>query len=489
MASNSGVRKTSSHKDKEILSRLIELEEGANNNTISPQKVASGAVQKSVPQGHHPTDGSSEAYDYAPSDSDPTDTARLSPPSNDSVIQSIERDATPSDRDDTPMPDTGLANQTETGSSLSGHQHPSMTSYSRNQTSLSPNFRSDDELQDPELLASLDPSDDDEETDAIVDGWGTLRRSTFVILQYGPRHGARYKVKYRNGYTNDGMNNISDPTLRISLLKTGPGNRSWRYTKHNVVGIYGIASEERDPNKIYMSDPCTWLKIKWRDLRVEDTQKMQNSCSWIPISSFIRFCKGKRAAYAKIKEVWNKQEERYQRVLQSDSGGAERRTEDRSPTPFPLGSAARQSPERQGASHLSAPAIQIFPPRQHQSPPSNAHVHPGQGSLSNPINIDRDETHYTSASSGISRESTVNPQAGPKLSIGGSAILNKEHFIAERAEEEGWHNMDERTRAIQKTIAEALYHVYQDTVAATRRAQGPVVGSILPEAETAVAAY
>ena len=62
---------------------------------------------------------------------------------------------------------------------------------------------------DPELLASLDPSEDDEETDAVVDGWGKLRGSTFVILQYGPRHGARYKFKYRNGYTNDNMNDIS----------------------------------------------------------------------------------------------------------------------------------------------------------------------------------------------------------------------------------------------------------------------------------------
>jgi hypothetical protein len=40
-----------------------------------------------------------------------------------------------------------------------------------------------DRPEDPELLASLDPSDDGDETDAIVDGWGTLRRSTFVHPQ------------------------------------------------------------------------------------------------------------------------------------------------------------------------------------------------------------------------------------------------------------------------------------------------------------------
>ncbi|KAJ5052458.1 hypothetical protein NUH16_011151 [Penicillium rubens] len=478
MASKSGVNKGSTPKERN-LSQLVDFEEGANNNSISSKKVASAAAQASVSQGRHPANDSPEAHDdgqfFAPSDG--------------SVVPSIERDATPPDRGETQMPDAGLSDQTEAGPRSSGHQRPSTASHSQNQTGLSPNSRGDNEPHDSELLASLDPSDDDEETDAIVDGWGTLRRSTFVILQYGPRHGARYKAKYRNGYTNDGMNNISDRTLRISQLKTGPGNRSWRYTKHNVVGIYGVASEQRDPNKKYKSDPCTWLKIKWRDLRVEDTEKMQSSCSWIPRSDFIRFCNGKRAADAKIEEVWNKQEERYLRILQSDTEGTGRRTEDRSPTPCPLGTAARQSPERQSASRLSTPARQIPLPGQHESLPSNAHLHTGQGSPSNPINIDRDETPYTPASSDATPKSNVNPQAEPKLSIGGSAILNEDEFIAEKAKEEGWHNMDEHQRQTRETIAKALYHLYLDTVAKAARAQDSVVGSAIPGAGAAVAAH
>ncbi|KAI1828798.1 hypothetical protein DTO027I6_10178 [Penicillium roqueforti] len=486
MASKSGVTKSSPPKDKNR--HLIELEEGANKSSISSTKIASAAAQASVLQGRHPADDSSEAHDDGQfNNSVPIDPARFSPPSDGSVIQSIERDATPIDTHDTPMHDVGLANQAEAGSSSSGHQHPSAASHSQNQTGLSPHTRGPIEPQDLELLVSLDPSDDDEETDAVVDGWGTLRRSTFVILQYGPRHGARYKAKYRNGYTNDGMNNISDQSLRISQLKTGPGNRSWRYTKHNVVGIYGVASEERDPNKEYKSDPCTWLKIKWRDLTEDDSKTVQLSCSWIPRSDFIRFCNGKRAADAKIKEVWNKQEERYLRVLQSDTG---RVTEDRSPTPCPLGSAARQSPERQGTSRFSTPAIHVPPPRQHESPPFNAHLNPGQGSLSHPIHLDRDESPHTPASSGATPKLDVNaPQAEPKLSTGRSAILNEDQFIAEKEKEENWDDMDEHARDIRKTMAKALYHVYLDAVATTTRAQGPVAGSIIPEAGAAVAAH
>ena len=489
MASKSGVNKSSPPKERN-LSQLVDFEEGANNNSISSKKVASAAAQASVSQGRHSANDSPEAHgDSQGNRSGPTDQASFSPPSDGSVVPSIERDATPPDRGDTQMPDAGLADQTEAGPRSSGHQRPSTASHSQNQSGLSPNSRGDNEPEDPELLASLDPSDDGEETDAIVDGWGTLRRSTFVILQYGPRHGARYEAKYRNGYTNDGMNNISDPTLRISQLKTGPGNRSWRYTKHNVVGIYGVASEQRDPNKSYKSDPCTWLKIKWRGLRVEDTEKMQNSCSWIPRCDFIRFCNGKRAADAKIEEVWNKQEERYLRILESDTGGTGGRTEDRSPTPCPLGSAARQSPGRQSDSRLSTPARQTPPRGQHGSLPSNAHLHPGQGSQSNPINIDRDGTHYTPASFDATSKSNVNPQAEPKLSIGGSAILNQDGFIAEKAEEEGWENMDEDQRKTRETMAKALYHVYVDTVAKAARAQDPVVGSAIPGVGAAVAAH
>ena len=272
------------------------MEELAKRNSMSSAKAKSAAEQVNLSEGPRPTDNSSDIHDSdQPSNIGPIDQANSSLPSHSSVVESIERD-------DTPMHDAGSVHQAGEGSSSNIHERPSMAGHPQNRTDLSPEARGASESRDPELLASLDPSNDDEEGDGIVDGWGTLRRSTFVILQYGPRHGARYKAKYRNGYTNDDMNNISDRTLRISQLKDGPGNRSWRYTKHNVVGIYGVASEERkDPNKTYKSDPCVWLKIKWKNLKSEDTDKMQGLCSWIPRSDFVRFCNGKRRQKEKSK--------------------------------------------------------------------------------------------------------------------------------------------------------------------------------------------
>lgn len=76
------------------------------------------------------------------------------------------------------------------------------------------------------------------------------------------------------------MNSISESSLRISRIKVSPRSKVWWYTKNNIVGIYGIASEERkNLNKKYKSDPCTWLKIKWKDLMLKDTDKMQDSYS------------------------------------------------------------------------------------------------------------------------------------------------------------------------------------------------------------------
>ncbi|KAJ5277464.1 hypothetical protein N7534_003552 [Penicillium rubens] len=168
MASKSGVNKSPRPKERD-LSHLVDFEERVNNNSISYEKVASGAAQASVSYGRHPVN---DSPDGGQGDrSGPTDLANFSPPSDGSVVPSIERDATPPDRCDTQMPDAGLADQTEAGPRSSGHQRPSTASHSQNQSGLSPNSRGDNEPKDPELLATLDPSDDGEETDAMwMDG-------------------------------------------------------------------------------------------------------------------------------------------------------------------------------------------------------------------------------------------------------------------------------------------------------------------------------
>jgi hypothetical protein len=75
------------------------------------------------------------------------------------------------------------------------------------------------------------------------------------------------------------------------------------YSKHDVVGITRLLWKKETIRIKDRSDPFTWLKVKWKVLRLDDTGKLQLSCFWVSKSDFIRFCNGKRAAGAKIKEV------------------------------------------------------------------------------------------------------------------------------------------------------------------------------------------
>lgn len=477
MASNSGVNKSSTSNTKGNKSHLPEMVELAEGGRLPRGLMESADAQASFSQKPLPTDNSSHTHDGGQLDDNGLiDQANSPQPPPSPVVKSIEID-------DTPMHDAG------TGSSSSGHERPPAAGHSHNQDDLSPSARGTTEPDEPELLATLDPSNDEEEGDALIDGWGTLRGSAFVILQYGPRHGARYKFKYRHGYTNASMNSISESSLRISQIKLSPRSKGWRYTKNNVVGIYGVASEERkNPNKKYKSDPCTWLKIKWKDLRSEDTDKMQNSCSWIPRSDFIRFCNGKSAADAKIKEIWDKQEERYQRVLQSDTG---RGSEDRSPTPCPLGSAARQSLEREHTQRLNSPATQFLSAGQPRiPPPPTAQLRARQGASTNPINLDGDEAPHNPVSSGAAVNSNTNAvQNKPNVAIGQRAIRTEAEFMAEWKEKKGWDDLNDNQREACLTVAKAMYDLYQDTIAQNMEPQGTVNTPIGQRPGVAVAAH
>ncbi|KAJ5471536.1 hypothetical protein N7530_008893 [Penicillium desertorum] len=189
---------------------------------------------------------------------------------------------------------------------------------------------------------------------------------------------------------------------------------------------------------------------------------MQRSCSWIPRSGFIRFCNGKRAADARSKRSGiNKKN-----AISACYRATVKAPEDAPKIGFPplahwaqqrgihlSGRVLRASVHRRGKSHLRDNMKAYHPMR---ICTRDRGRHPIRSTLTN-----------------------VNPQAEPKLSIGGSAILNEDdEFIAEKAKEEGWCNMDKHKSDTRETIAKALYHVYLDTVAATRRAQDPVVGSI-----------
>ncbi|KAJ5414886.1 hypothetical protein N7509_000220 [Penicillium cosmopolitanum] len=92
----------------------------------------------------------------------------------------------------------------------------------------------------------------------LVDGWGSLRRSTLVIIQCGPHDAAKYRFEYRPNYKNDSLASISDRTKRISALEDidSSGNLMWRYTPENVKDVAGVVAEARNPCKDYETNPC-----------------------------------------------------------------------------------------------------------------------------------------------------------------------------------------------------------------------------------------
>lgn len=125
MASNSGVTKRPPTKGNN--SDLPQMEERANNGLIVPGVMERAAAQASISQGPRPTDNSSHTHHGGQLDgSGPIDQANSSPPSNSSVVESVERD-------DTPMHDAGSVDQTGAGSRPSGHERPPAAGHSQNQ--------------------------------------------------------------------------------------------------------------------------------------------------------------------------------------------------------------------------------------------------------------------------------------------------------------------------------------------------------------------
>jgi hypothetical protein len=480
MASNGGIAKNSATRGNR--SHLPEMQERAENGLMPPALAKRAADQANVLEGPSPKDNSSDTkYDALLNDDGAIDQPNYPQLPHSPVVDSIERD-------DTPMHDAGPSHQTGAGSSSGGHERAHVADRPQDPNGPSVSFRHTTDPEDPELLATLDPSNDDEEDDAIVDGWGTLRGSTFVILRYGPRGGSRYKFKYRQGYTNGHINHISQG-LRIAQLQVGSARKTWRYTKHNVAGICGVVSEERNnPKKRYKSDPCTWLKIKWKDLGPEDIEKLPDSYSWIPRSDFVRFCNGKRAADAKIKEVWDRQEERYQRFLQSDTG---RDSADRSPTPCPLGSAARQSLDREHTQRLDSPATRFLSANQYETPSiSTAQMPPRQGSSTNPINLDGDEAPRNPAFSNTALSSNTNAlQNKSHLANGPRAIRTEAEFFAEYKEKKGWENLNSDQREACLTVAQAMYDLYKETIIENQPSRGSLDSPIGQRPGVAIAAH
>lgn len=377
----------------------------------------------------------------------------------------------------------------------------SLRGVSRDGVGTTPYSQRDDTLQnhddaaseDGESLGRLDPlpgpssgqpSNSTPVHDDLIDGWGTFRGSTFVIIRSGPRQSAMYRFEYRPNYENEEMRNISDEESRISSLrdKDSSGKKHWRYSRDNVEDIYGVTSEVRNPYKEYKNPPCVWVKIKWKGLIDGDQGKVVRGCSWIPRSEFTRFCGGKRATMVKIHEFWDKQEKRYQKFLENADGGA---YEDRSPTPCPLGLSSNSSHTRRSTSRLQTPENRPEDPGRHQTRT------PSRRSVPRSSQVNQTDSHGSSNYEGLSpsRETTAAPSSHVQKvtnepgaeSQESRFVQTWEEFVTEMAREENWQELDENDRMTKRAMAKGSYHVYCETVARTRKAspaeRAPVTGA------------
>lgn len=223
--------------------------------------------------------------------------------------------------------------------------HPRPTTHGPVEASMSLSRRhsnrsidSDPASREPDILADLSPimhceaSTDDS---GILDGFGTFRRSPIFIFRYGPDFAAKFSAKYADGHDiNDGRN-LSNFDARITQLRdSNDRGKHWRYSKDNVLGICGVAFEERKfPDRVYKLRRSIWVKIKWRNIVTADKGLLEGDCSWIPRDDFTRLCGSKNVAESKLREAWNRQEERYTNWNHRHESQASRVR--RLPAPFP----------------------------------------------------------------------------------------------------------------------------------------------------------
>jgi hypothetical protein len=109
----------------------------------------------------------------------------------------------------------------------------------------------------------------------VIDAWGILNGSPFVIIQDGLFKYVSYRFERRKGYSHPDKAYISNEAARISRLKDKKpsGKMVFRYTAENFVGIYGIVCSNGKRKS-------TWMKIKWKNIRPGDAKNLVRDCSW-----------------------------------------------------------------------------------------------------------------------------------------------------------------------------------------------------------------
>ncbi|CAG8048050.1 unnamed protein product, partial [Penicillium salamii] len=190
-----------------------------------------------------------------------------------------------------------------------------------------------DGLED-EVLVDLKKLSVGQDHDGEPDAWSRLGRSLVLLVRYGPYKAAKYRVQTANGYNTADLQRVSDLKSRISHVtyKGQDGEEHKRYTRNNIVGIVGVAIQERkDTTRDYKSAPTVYVKIKWQDIDEADQKLLTRGCCWVTNADLVRLT-DRATAEQKISDAWGKQEQRYN----DWQGQMGRDSPDRSPTPCPL---------------------------------------------------------------------------------------------------------------------------------------------------------
>ncbi|KAJ6016464.1 hypothetical protein N7540_011175 [Penicillium herquei] len=296
-------------------------------------------------------------------------------------------------------------------------------------------------------LAVIGPGDRsktlDEFSDLVVDGWGYLRGSAYVILQQGPPNAVRFVFKSREGYTSTTLPCISNQDLRVSSVKTKGafGKAPFRYSAENIAGIIGVVAADRKATNYSSEAPSMWVKIEWQGLDKKDMDKVVDNYSWIPRSDFDRFCRPRKAAIDKVKAVWAAQEHQYHKWVKTQP---KKTNLERASTPCPLNASPSSVRSRRGTSRPKTP-VRFSLPREEDSvtpSPSRRNRNRAVGTRSDPISLDELEDPNDVPSSPDSASTTSEAQSSDRRcspSQGGSIQLNEEDFMQMMALKDGWH--------------------------------------------------
>ncbi|KAJ5537481.1 hypothetical protein N7494_006960 [Penicillium frequentans] len=300
------------------------------------------------------------------------------------------------------------------------------------------------------------PSPDPNE---VVDGWGTLSNSNFVIVQEGPTAYAKYTFKWRHGYTNKTTANISDRHFRVTDIEDYvDGKWKKRYGRENVVCFSGAAIQDNVAQSSTRS-PCSWLRVEWTGTFVDSKTQCRSVMLWAGGEN------------EKVKEIWDAQERDYvawaQKQPQSDNRS-------RSTTPCPLNDSVMRLRQRRATpwratSRWETPEIRVSSPADdgHSARPSSQR-NDVVGTRSNLVSVAEDtesvdpaassKLPYTTTSNGKNNQDTPGHEGQPPI-----VEISWAEFIKEQGSEK-WVNMDPSERQIQEVKALALYKIYKATM-------------------------